>query len=539
VVRARLIIGGVGAVLALACLAWVLREPIVQAYWRFQARRPLTAEEQSALAGCTDPGWTGLMRVTEQDLDVPCPELWLAEVAATHLEPPQMAWTKGLLEEPERSPRAKLRAASFLLEAGQPPEPDMAYLVADPAISEEVRTEYVDALLEGRISGTWADPSLLRRVDLARFEAGELTAYRSVQRTLRLSSLHPEVLEEAERRARVEEVLGMAGLGGDRLERALERHQSGRSWQGVPPHLEGIVADRGGDCRDRTSGDCLRLAADLLDLVAERARQGVDGGPELAELPPPPPRVTLPRSLWLVLYDGAPALVAAAEEELGALAAWVGAAPESERPGRLLGSIADPRAPYGVSEVRAGALGDPLYALSLRRSAPWTSALAAVAVGRVAGVEVTVHSFGDGVILRAGDRRAVVGRCGEVVPPPEAPGPAWPAPAVLAQAAVEAAGGALRAGDVALARRLAALAQRLDPIGAGGVAEAVASVAGSPSSEGARLGMVAGAMVASLPAGVLTGAEAERGTRPTAWSDLSESWTIPPEPGSCPSVLGP
>jgi len=216
VVRARLIIGGVGAVLALGCLAWAVREPVVQAWWDFQARRPLTPEEGAAVSRCEDPGWTGLMRVTEQDLDVPCPELWLAEVAATHLHPPEVEWTTRLLEEPERSARSKLRAATFLLEAGQPPDPDMAYLVADPAIAEEVRSEFVDALVEGRIPNAWADPSLLHRVDLVRFEAGEIAAYRSVQRALRLASRDPEALEEAERRGRVEEVLFAAKVAGVR-----------------------------------------------------------------------------------------------------------------------------------------------------------------------------------------------------------------------------------------------------------------------------------------------------------------------------------
>jgi hypothetical protein len=539
VARARLIIGVVGAALALGGLAWAVRTPVVQAWWDYQAQRPLTEEERAALERCEDPSWKGLMRVAEQDLDVPCAELWLAEVTAAHLESRELEWTIRLSAHPERSPRGQLRTATVLFRAGEPAHADLAFLVADPEIPEAVRTEYVDALIEGRMSDSWAGPALLARVDLAHFEAGELAGVRSVQRTLRLASRDPEALGQAERARRVEGVLGMAGLGGDRLERALQRRDHGYSWQGVPPHLEGLLADRGSGCQDRASAACLRLAADLLDQVLERASGGVDGGPELSELPARPPAATLPRPLWEVLLDADPALVTAAAEELGALGAWVALAPESERPGRLLGSIADARAPFGVEHVRAGELGDPLYPVTRRRGAPWTSALAALAVGEVAGVEVSVHRAGDGVVLRSAARSVAVGACGNGIAVPDTLGPAWPARAVLAQAVVEALGAALRLGNRVMARRLAALAERLDPIGAGGVSAVVASTAQSEPSDTERLGLAAGAMATGVPAAGPTGAEAEREARAAAWAGAAEQWALTPEPASCPGALGP
>ncbi|MBW2257534.1 MAG: hypothetical protein JRI25_23460, partial [Deltaproteobacteria bacterium] len=195
---------------------------------------------------------------------------------------------------------------------------------------------------------------------------------------------------------------------------------------------------------------------------------------------------------------------------------------------------------YGVADVRAGALGDPLYPVAQRRGAPWTSALAALAVGEVAGVEVTVHQVGDGVVLRAGDRSVAIGPCGSAAQVPEMLGPPWPERAVLAQATIEAVGAALRSGDHVMARRLAALASRLDPIGASGVSAVVASVDRSQPSEGERLGMVAGAMVATLPnTGKPVGADAEREARPAAWADVAGSWAVSPDLATCPSVLGP
>jgi hypothetical protein len=332
----------------------------------------------------------------------------------------------------------------------------------------------------------------------------------------------------------------MAGLGGGRLERTLERRNLGYSWQGVPTHLEGLLAERGPDCRDRASSACLRFAADLLDLVVERAAGGVDGAPELSDLPPRPPAATVPQPLWEVLFGGDPALVMAAAEEVGALGAFVASAPEPERPGRLLGSLADARVAFGVEQVRAGELGDPLYPVARRRGAPWTTALAALAAGEVAAVEVSVHRVGDGVVLRAGNQAVSVGACGNGMTALAQPlGPAWPAPAVLAQATVEAVGAALRSGNHAMARRLAALAERLDPIGASGVSAVVEATARAEPSASTRLGLAAGAMVSGVPVVAPPGAEADRKSRAEAWVGAVERWAVSPDLDACPAVLGP
>jgi len=495
----------------------------------YQATRPLDDAETAALARCDDPGWTGLSRVIEQDVDAPCSEVWVARTVAGHLQDRELQWLHDVVADDTRSPRQRLRGSTALLLAGQAPTPDWAFLVTDPRADS--LHAYLDALYEGDLPADRLDPFL--RASLARrhFLDGDLEATPRIARWLRLVAAQPARLPEAERAKWTAYVLDLAGLGGGRLKRALERHDRGLGWGELPSGLVPVVAAGGEACAKPASAACVALAADLLerdarDLEGETPREA------------PPSLVRLPIPLWSALYDR-PAAVHAAAATLGEVADWVAAAPEEERAQRLLGSVAWPGSTVDVARVRAGLAGDPVDVLAARGGSPWAAALAAMAIGKAAGVDVQVYPAGAGVRLVAGGVEAGVGPCGA---PASAQGTGqapWPARAVLAQATLEAAGAALRRGDKGRALRLASLAEHLDAVGAKGASEAVRSVAFADPAPGWALGAQGGALVASLPIPPPSGAETAREARPAAWAGLPAAWAATADAATCPAVLGP
>lgn len=518
-----------------AVLAFVRREQVTEAWWRIIARRPLSVAQADALVDCEDPGWYGFLRILEQDLGDTCPPGWLESSMATQLGTRRTAWLVSVAADPRRSARARRRAGVTLLLAGEAPPAGLATLVGDPTTARVERDWLLRTVTDRGLDTTWMDPALRTELAVRAVAAGDWADVPLVRGALDDEAI-AATPDRALQRARLADIaLDVAGLGGDRLDEALDQHTRGMPVQ-LPERLARLVVRRGRACDDRSDVACLRFAADVLDAAT---REPIDGGPDrapaaLAE----PPTGLLPAPLWEAAYDGDPRAVAAASRMFAAWAGWIVRVDHHERIGRLLGAVAHPRHAYGIDDARAGLVGDPVHALRERRASPWATALALVTLGRLVGVEVAVEAVGSGVVVRVAGRSVGIGPCGTRLEPPAAPGARWPERAILAQAAIEAAGGRLRAGDGIRAGRLALLAERLDPLGARGVAAAVARVtpAGAPEAEPGR---AAGALLRPPAAPAPSGAESARAPLGVAWDAVPAEWNDAAAAATCPSPLGP
>ncbi len=518
--------------LGLGGLAWAVQEPVWQSYLDYQATRPLSIEDQQALERCEDPGWAGLSRVLDQDLDTPCSEFWLVAATSRHLGDRERQWLRDELTESQRTVRHRLRVSTALWLDGGTPAPDWPFLVTDPRSG--AMADYLEALRDGSLPPDLTDPLLRAHLGRAAYLEGDHGDAASVHRWLRLAASRRVLLPADERHRWAESLLALAGLPGDRLDELVGRHAAGLTVQHVPDHLIALAANGGSACQDRAEPDCLRFALDLV-----RAGETWDGGPPGDGHGPVVAPALLPIPLWSLLYDD-PAAVRAAAEALGEIAAWVAAADPQEQAIRLLGSVAWPGHALDVGSVRAAWAGDPVDPIHARAATPWATALAALTLGEMAGVPVLVQATElGGVRLSAGAVEALVAPCNTPGPGVDATAPLWPQEAVMAQAALEAAGAALRAGEGLRALRLAAFAERLDPIGASGAFDAVRAVGGVEGSDARALGFAAGRLAGAAREEGSTEAHRARAARPSAWADLDAQWAAGGDPNLCPTVLGP
>lgn len=524
------------AAMAAAVAAYVWREPIVTQWWAYVGARPLTEAQASALLACDDPGWNGLVKVLEQDLDVACDPGWLTEAVGRRLTGRRVEWLRARAIHPGRPPRERVRAGLALLFSGHPPIRGLALLLSEPTTPAAERELVLQWLGEQPTIGEWVDPSLRTEVLVQRLREGDLGVAPEVARLLRLRSVlrGASADESAEL---VEASLAVMGLGDGRFDRLVGRRAAGLPLGDAPRALVRAVSNRGADCSDRGSAACLRFAADLLEAyVAAGADEEPEDRQALVE-----PGVLAPLALWEILYDGDAETIEAMSARFVETGDWIRRGEPEERAGRLLGQIAHPRHTYDAAAARAGRSGDPIYALLHRRASPWTSALAGVTLGEIAGVPVSVHAWADAVVLEVDGRRVAIGPCGDRVPPPELmEGEPWPRRAIVAQAAIEAAGGALRMGDGPVAHRLVALAERIDPIGASGSSHAVSAVAASAELPERAAGRKLGGMVGppSRPADEEP-AQTARALRAATWADVAASWSPEGERTGCPAPLGP
>jgi hypothetical protein len=479
---------GIGAasavVVGVGVAAWTYGQ---DAWWHAASAWPLDEAERASVEACQDPGWMGLLRLVEQDLDDTCPADWYAAAAAEHLKKRhvrRIRWLRDLSRDPLRSERTHFRAATALLLAGHETLPGLAVLTRRPSLTG-TRERLAEVIALGGWPSEWGDPDLRGDAALWALEANEDDALALAAVVARLR--HEALFDDGDpgRRERLaDRGLAVMGLDGGLLESAIGARERGRLRPLLPEGLQLAVVNRGQACRERASSTCLLFVAELLE-----AR--LDGG----ELPDRP-KATLPMPLWEVLYDDRPGSAELRGDLVGAAGAWVADSPEKGRPERLLDAIA------GGGSDRSAAAGDPAAVLRWHAGPPWTTALTALALGEVSGVDVAVAADGAGVWIRLDKRNLRLQPCGVRLPvgDADAPGRAWPAEAVLAQAALEAA--AELGGDDA--RRVARLAARIDTIGAGPVGAAFDGPdPGSP-------GRAAAAAVRPPPGREIVGAEAER-----------------------------
>lgn len=453
--RRVLVLAGAVAVLAVAAVVAAQRVAIADAWWAWTTARPLSASQQERLERCEDePSWLVLGRLLEQDLAAPCGERWVVDALARRVSGEGHArHLTQVAADPARPASLRLRAGLALELGGRVGPVEVSRLASDPALPVDRWTWLLGALGSGALDGGWADPWLTGQVALQRFAEGEPEVTAEVARRLRWSAAHDGPRDRHLTGARV-----LRGLGLDegRLQAQRERRRRGAGLWALPASWVRHLLSDPDTCADEASPSCLRALALVAEEAAAEARVEVGAVRAAAELPEIEPLVT-------VLYAREPLRAAASLDELGAWATWVAEAPEQRRAARLLAAVASPEHRFGPGPLQEGAVGDPVHAVRLGRSDPWTSALGAVGFARVAGVEVEIQETGASASISVGTRSALVGPCGSAPVGPPAGGAPRSVEEVLARAALEAAGARDRAGDAAGSARLVGLAARLDP----------------------------------------------------------------------------
>lgn len=521
--RLLLGLGAVAVVASLAVLAWWYGR---QAWWVWTSQQELSAEEQAVISDCGEARWALLLKLLEQDLEVDCGPTWFAQQAGVVVRKrhrQRYRWLRETMAQPARSDRTRVRIGLSLLAMERPPPADLMVMVDRAGLNRERLAGEVRA--RGWEIG-WMDPDLrddVRRIDAALDDPDAIAA---LVRRLRRASVAPEGTD-ARPQALAEQALSLIGLPGNAWEEQLDRRARGVTFRGVPPRVARTLAQHGETCRGvatAASAPCLRLLASLVESESTRSD---DAGQEAALQAPSTP---LLRTYLEARGGSLAADVALRREDLVAWAQWVGAAPVEGRGKRLWAAVLG-GAP-SQAEVARG-LSDPQHVVRVHGGSPWTVAATASTLGALADVPVRVGRSSRGVWIAIGDRETVLDACGRAVEgdPEEGTPEPWPARAVWAQAAVEATSSALVRGRPAEARRLAGLAERLDPVGARGFV-AVADAAMPPLPQrGVADALVSVAAPRLSP--LLTQASASREEQA---SNLTGLWR--PQ-GGCASADGP
>lgn len=498
------------AVAAVAVSSGVWADDAAIAWYRYQGARPIRDADLTRIARCEVPSWSGLLRVVAQDVAVPCPDgtvsRWMASWRATG-----RVWVGYAAGPAAPSAWARARAGLALLWLGEEPPGGFAVALGDARAVGE-RRAVLEGVAAGQLPDDWIDPTLRRELMWAR--PGDVSPAELAD-LLRLDwTERPEV-----RGAHARLALAQSGLS----ERGLATLARARSRSATVVTDAAVLREI--DREHRCAGFDTRECAAWIAAQLERA-EPPDGGPERTD-PRIVPYTTLPRPVWDALWQD-PDVTRASAAWFDALAAWVAEADGPEaRAQRLLGLVAAERHAFDPGAMRAGEAGDPAWVVQARGGAPWTSALAARALGVGAEVDVAVSQVGDtSVVIDVGGDRVQIGPCGERFVAPRAVGPRVSDESVLARAAVEGVGGRLRAQDPAAARRLARLAIALDPAWADGVLAVVDLVSPVPRGDGAR-GALLGAL--AWPAAVGTG----------RWGHAAVEWNLDVDRTRCPGPLSP
>lgn len=501
-------------------------------WYRAVASGGLSASEADALQGCRDPGWWGWVRVLEHDLEVRCAPSWVVETMARDVGARRATWLTRIALHPGKPARERRRAGLVLRSSGRPPIRGLSLLLSEPDVSTDERAWVASSL---SATDRWADPSLQLIEANRQFLDGDPTSFQLAADGLRLDAATPRAEDLVPRLKHALSLTDLAGL--ERWRRRLRNHLPlGDAPEGFTRRLQRDPKL----CSELTDPECVDLVAD--HLVAQLEADG-EGDPED---PAPEIPACAARPLWDAIADRQTADAHA--REFARYARWIGDANRDEGALRLLGVVAHRRHGFTAEIARAGALGDPSAALRWRRSGPWTSALAAATLGKMSGFQVEIRSIGGGILVAVAGHRAAIGPCGATFDVPDGAGEPWPYEAILAQAAIEGTGAALRSRDVARARRLALLAERSDPLGAAGVVRIVEALAAQialprvgPAGYTPPVEAAATALARMVPVAGHTpdGAIEDRKALSKLWERALAEWNQPGDPPACPTPLGP
>ncbi len=501
------------AVVVLGCaglIAWNF-DALNNRYWDWQAGRPLTEAQLSAISNCQNVGWYTLLRALEHDARIDCGPQWLIAQYERLESPRRTAWMSARARAPGSAVR-RWRTALLLVENGFSVPTDFTRRLWAPGFPEAERNDVLTWLTDD--PRPWIDPRIRERLVLNWAPEGDPVARRALAGSLRRLAVHrdPE-LQDA-----VEAGLGTLGVDQEGFQRLRERQSSGMPSNALPVGT-GFGWDwRGEECRDLESPRCgLRLAEGLAPEWEGAVRH------------------SLATPLWETLYG--PRTTRDLEQESADWAAWVRQGETEDARAIRITSLVLATEHHFRSGVWREAGGDPGYAWRLGRSSPWSTALAAVILAEAAGVPVEVRALGDGVLIKVGRYSRGLGPCGVDLPIPPTEGEIWEGRAVLSQAVLEAVGVALRKGDADTAHRLVTLAGRLDRVGSNGADQVVAEVEPLPLNTEADWALKAGSSLFPVVPPP-RGAEPERKLRANLWRNALAEWQRA-EVGVCPSTLGP
>jgi hypothetical protein len=470
---------------ATALFAWWHLDDLNWWEWDQLAASPPSASATAEISRCKAISWETAVSFVASDSDSACGEDWAIVSLGTALtdHPERTRWITDLAERFTTPAGARFRIA-LALEAAGAPSPELRWYAGDPAVPAARRAWWLSKLArEG--APPWLDPRTASDLSVWRLAHG--LEYDDDDLVRAAWAVNHPFDPPADT-----EAIALNALGVD-LDVARSRIASHRSLNDLPTERSVPLRRHISACDTRGATDCLLFLLELLDRPA-----GPDEQPE-ADLPPrAPPQETPLAALWTAEYDGRPERVEAAEREWAAWETW---ASQSATGHDLLRLVFSESGDYGPEHAKKGEVGDPLQVVRRRAGSPWAVALAAQELGAAAHVPVRIGMVAGQLQIQAGDEQAAVGPCGahpglalDAAGNP-LPFEAWPPEAVLARAALEAAGSAAREGSRAKAVQLAALSARLDPTTASATSR-IDSALPPEMSMSSNLGRQAGSMVA-------------------------------------------
>jgi hypothetical protein len=429
------LVGGALLLGAVGSFVWAaLRydELVRDVVWPVVAQRPLDDRQQQKLASCERVDWTTWLRVLEQDVVLPCGELWGREQLAGRLESRgRQRYLQERLGAKQGPVRSRWRAAVALEAAGVSPVVPSSFLLAElpdelaVTLDDPSWAAHLDARSAGRVAslrvaaGDALDDHLAAVGAAAQAGglAGELArdaarAFLGLDDAAFHDALErpPHTLPEPWAEAAHEAVTCTSDCGEAWLAFA-ERVQTDPDGLGQPDEVPSrpALADLGRLAVLRPPSDDVATIAWLLDDDARWVRSGVVPGDRLRRLHGPPGD---DERLLTQLYGRSPRPEVAALwlVEVGARAGievtlWRGARTLVAR--------------VGEEEHRLCGAGAADTAVTERAVAAWALAAAGVGEGRVArlgGWEAPVpDSVGGGIgaSLWSADRAAASSPCSE------------------------------------------------------------------------------------------------------------------------------
>ncbi|TVQ86479.1 MAG: hypothetical protein EA397_19975 [Deltaproteobacteria bacterium] len=499
-----------GGLLGLGVVGWWYAEDLIELRRVWRTAQPLTEVEQAQVAACEDPGWIGLAKVLEQDLEVACPPLWFAEAARGHLREGRRRRVERLVlvaSDVQRSTRARVRAGTALWAISEPWPTALPLWLrrSEMGSSREALLEAAEARSELR---ELLDVELRWTLD-QRLEEALGAPEGALVRALRVSSVLSGDEGVRVRSARIETGFQALGLTHEAWVESVARHQSGRPLGHLPLSLVEPIARHGQRCAEGVEPECALLLADLLE------------GPRSA-----PPDRALPRPLESYLdiaFEKMPSMRSAQRAYLWTVLEWLSEAQGPDRAVRLLASLTDGE--VDLDRLAVGLASSPIDVLHHRTGSPFMVALTARALGMALELRVEAAATDGLVYLQVGSHVVALDACGRsrALQPDEAMPEVWPVESIFAQAMIEASGAALRRGEASRSRRLAELASSVDPLSAGGHDAAA-------SSEGLKLSTVLAELWPQPGGGASTARAAWFEDQAGIWSPPEACPAFPAEP---------